>query len=179
VFSDKAFGSSLAAYEPGSTIKGYRLVCSWGGNECEYAFIIRSDLGNMIWPVLPEETTVPPENSTNAFGVSMLLHSVSPNGLYYSFENTSNNLYIYGNPFSLYVLRDNTWEAVTPIIDNYGFSMPAFWIDPQSKTDIRLVDWRWLYGELPAGEYKFQKDISKYPSSDSDIYILEQQFVIS
>ncbi len=30
-------------YVPGNTIKGYRLVCTWGGNECEYGFIIRSD----------------------------------------------------------------------------------------------------------------------------------------
>jgi hypothetical protein len=30
-------------YAPGNTIKGYRLVVAWGGNECEYLFIIRGD----------------------------------------------------------------------------------------------------------------------------------------
>ena len=38
-----AFSSSSWDYAPGNTIKGYRLVCSWGRNECEYAFIIRGD----------------------------------------------------------------------------------------------------------------------------------------
>jgi len=35
--------SSSWDYLPGNTIKGYRLVCTWGGNMCEYAFIIRGD----------------------------------------------------------------------------------------------------------------------------------------
>ena len=35
--------SSSEDYEPGNTIKGYRLVCTWGDNECEYSFIIRGD----------------------------------------------------------------------------------------------------------------------------------------
>jgi hypothetical protein len=30
-------------YEPGNTIKGYSLICTWGNNECEYGFIIRGD----------------------------------------------------------------------------------------------------------------------------------------
>jgi hypothetical protein len=28
---------------PDASIRGFRLVCTWGDNECEYAFIIRSD----------------------------------------------------------------------------------------------------------------------------------------
>jgi len=38
-----AFSSFSGDYEPGNTIKGYRMVCTWGGNECEYVFIIRGD----------------------------------------------------------------------------------------------------------------------------------------
>lgn len=30
-------------YAPGNTIKGYRLVCTWGENECEYGFVIKGD----------------------------------------------------------------------------------------------------------------------------------------
>lgn len=35
--------SNSKDYEPGALIRGYRLVCSWGENECEYGFIIRTD----------------------------------------------------------------------------------------------------------------------------------------
>jgi len=38
-----AFSSYSGDYEAGNTIKGYRLVCTWGGNECEYVFVIRGD----------------------------------------------------------------------------------------------------------------------------------------
>ena len=37
------FSSYSWDYEPGNTIKGYRLICRWGDNSCEYAFIIRGD----------------------------------------------------------------------------------------------------------------------------------------
>lgn len=30
-------------YEPRATIRGFHLTCSWDGNMCEYAFIIRTD----------------------------------------------------------------------------------------------------------------------------------------
>jgi hypothetical protein len=30
-------------YEQGKTIRGFSLTCSWGQNECEYGFIIRTD----------------------------------------------------------------------------------------------------------------------------------------
>lgn len=35
--------SNSKDYEPGATIRGFRLICTWGSNECEYAFIIRTD----------------------------------------------------------------------------------------------------------------------------------------
>ena len=38
------FASSLSSfYEPGKTdIRGFRMIASWGENECEYAFIVRT-----------------------------------------------------------------------------------------------------------------------------------------
>ena len=38
-----AFSSDSADYAQGATLKGYRLRCSWGTDECEYAFVIRGD----------------------------------------------------------------------------------------------------------------------------------------
>lgn len=35
--------SNSADYEPGASIRGFRLTCTWGDNESEYAFVIRSD----------------------------------------------------------------------------------------------------------------------------------------
>ena len=30
-------------YEDGNTLRGFRLICTWGENECEYVFVIRTD----------------------------------------------------------------------------------------------------------------------------------------
>lgn len=35
--------SNSADYLPGATLRGYLLVCTWGENQCEYAFALRSD----------------------------------------------------------------------------------------------------------------------------------------
>ncbi len=34
-------------YEAGQSIQGFKLTCAWGENECEYAFMLRTDAG--IW----------------------------------------------------------------------------------------------------------------------------------
>lgn len=38
-----ALSSNLADYAPGATLRGFRLICNWGVNQCEYAFIVRTD----------------------------------------------------------------------------------------------------------------------------------------
>lgn len=35
--------SNSKDYEPGNTIRGFKLTCSWGDNKCEYGFIVRTD----------------------------------------------------------------------------------------------------------------------------------------
>lgn len=42
-----ALSSDSTDYEVGNTIKGYKMVCSWGKNECEYAFVILGDAAMM------------------------------------------------------------------------------------------------------------------------------------
>lgn len=38
-----ALSSNSEDYGPGSSVRGFLLICAWGDNECEYGFIIRSD----------------------------------------------------------------------------------------------------------------------------------------
>ena len=48
-----ALSSDSADYEAGNTIKGYKMICSWGKNECEYAFVILGDAA-----VMPIQTEI-------------------------------------------------------------------------------------------------------------------------
>lgn len=38
-----ALSSNTSDYKTGNTIKGYKMVCTWGNNECEYAFVVFGD----------------------------------------------------------------------------------------------------------------------------------------
>ena len=35
--------SNSEDYLPGKTMRGFKLNCSWGDNQCEYGFIVRTD----------------------------------------------------------------------------------------------------------------------------------------
>ena len=111
--------------------------------------------------------------------ISMSIHDISSGGLSFVFENTSEKNYIYGSDYKLYVLKNNVWEPVEPIIENWGFTSEAYYIQPQSKTDIVMIDWRWLFGELSVGEYKFEKRIlfSRSPG-DYDTFLVAQSFIL-
>ncbi len=55
-YSDARLISGRDEYEPGISTKGYRFVCSWGGNECEYTFIIRTDSPILMEPIAENAT---------------------------------------------------------------------------------------------------------------------------
>jgi hypothetical protein len=92
------------------------------------------------------------------YGVVMSIQDVTPNGLSYAIKNNTLKWYTYGEPYELYILKGDSWERVEPIIDNGGFFSVAYSIAPCFKTNMTSVGWTLLYGELPAGDYKFQKD---------------------
>ena len=71
----------------------------------------------------------------NSLAVTMFVHDITPSGLSFFFENTSERKYIYSPHYTLYIRRDNAWELVEPIIDNWGFHDIAYSIlhNPKQK----------------------------------------------
>jgi hypothetical protein len=157
------FGEVDAVY----TRHGNGLAISWNG----------------YWTMfLPQVVPVSPSTNiaqAEVHDVAMRIQDATASGLSFYYENISDKEYIYSEEFTLYVKRNARWELAEPIIGNGAFNEPAYFIPPQNKTDIVTVDWRWLYGELPSGEYKFQKRISfiREPG-DLDIFVTAQDFTI-
>jgi len=117
------------------------------------------------------------ESST---GVSITIKNVTSSGISYYFENSSDNEYTYGEDFILYMRGANdTWNTVEPIVENWGFNAIGYSLEPRSKTNEITIDWGWLLGELPKGEYKFQKGILfiRQPG-DFDRYMIECEFTL-
>ena len=111
-------------------------------------------------------------------GVEIIVNSIMPNNsIYITLDNKTDYEYTYGSDFALYEYENNSWETVQPIIDNWGFDDIVYRIAPNSKTDEIFIDWSWLYGDLPGGDYKIQKTVS--PIGDPDyfgLYLLEAEF---
>ena len=112
-------------------------------------------------------------------GVKMIIESVTTNGLSFFFDNTTENEYTYGENYSLWVNSNHSWEPVPYIIENAAFHCIGYTMNPNSKTDLTSIDWTWLYGELPSGEYRLQKTILFIRSpGDFDEYVIEQDFFL-
>jgi len=140
---------------------------------------IRDSSRVLVHP-LPEETINSPANLSE-HGVTMQIGRITTGGLSFYFENTSDADYLYSAHYALFVQRSGTWELVEPIIENWNwmFTDEAYFIPSNSTTDLTVIDWLWNLGELPNGDYKFEKEIMYWRSpGDFDRYVLEQEFTL-
>ncbi|MDR2944322.1 MAG: hypothetical protein LBU81_04470 [Methanosarcinales archaeon] len=107
-------------------------------------------------------------------GVILTINNITPFHISYTLENPTSNDYLTSACLSLlYMFKNDSWIRVEEInITVCGLvGVP---LSSHSKLDL-TSDWQAVYGELPAGDYKIQKEISL--SSDyRDKYVLEQEF---
>jgi hypothetical protein len=139
------------------------------------------DTSNSNNPVADSESTQLNIQSPNySSGVEMTVNSIMPQkGIYITLDNLTDNEYTYSEDYALYVYENDSWKAVQPIIDNWGFNSIGYILAPQSKTDEIFIDWSWLYGELSGGDYLIEKGLLLVRKpGDYDEYILEAEFSI-
>lgn len=100
----------------------------------------------------------------NEWGVELQVIDVTEAGL--KIECTQSG----GNPSgelqtgSYYIVEkkiEGDWEAVEYLIDNVGWTAEA-WMIPTNATVTWDVDWEWLYGKLPSGDYRIGKEIMDF-----------------
>lgn len=125
-----------------------------------------------------EPNTIYVIGNENEWGIELQVTNISSKGL--TIECTQSG----GKPSgelqtgSYYVVEKKTdggWEPLKYLLDNVGWTSEA-WIIPKNDTVAWEVDWEWLYGELPAGEYRIGKEITDYREPgdyDSQMYYIE------
>lgn len=98
------------------------------------------------------------------WGIELQVTNISSEGL--TMECTQSG----GNPSgelqtgSYYVVEKKTdggWEELSYLPENVGWTSEA-WMIPKNDTVAWEVDWEWLYGELPAGDYRIGKEIMDF-----------------
>ncbi len=118
------------------------------------------------------------EEVNNLEGVSMLMEKYKSTEGDVEIVNTTNTEYTYGEYYDIQVQKDGVWYSLKHIIDNAAFHARGI-IAPPNETSIWQVNWEWLYGQLPAGEYRIVKDILDIRApGDLTKYYLAAEFEI-
>ena len=153
-----ALSSDIFSYQPGNTLRGYRLLCSWGKNKCEYAFVIKTDAGmGMILPENQMEVKIAAEIEK----YHPTMSSVPGLPLIAAFEEKEGKKYKLQWKVSAGLLL--LWDKRTGKIEN--LENPAF-------TDNEMVYWSSVRGN--SGEFISNKDIViKLVVLDEDENVLE------
>ena len=92
----------------------------------------------------------------------------TPAGAAVTLRNHTDRGFVYGNPYSIQRKSDGGWDDVKPINDpiftTVGLLLPGHGSRSES------VDWTWLYGELPPGDYRLVKSVSLDKNIDFTLF---------
>ena len=67
--------------------------------------------------------------------------------------------YVYGEWYEIEREKDGTWYEVKTIISNYGFNEIGYIPNNNGEVEFK-INWEWLYGELPEGNYRLLKQVN-------------------
>lgn len=118
----------------------------------------------------------------DGLGISLQVHDIKPDGLTMEFTRNGGSPsgeLLYGSMYWLEQLVDGKWRFVEYADQEYKavWTEEAYLITETGST--QEVDWKWLYGELPSGRYRFCKEVEDFrKAGDKDSYRYYAEFEI-
>lgn len=94
------------------------------------------------------------------WGLALSAHKVSVSGLTLVCTQSGGNLtgeLETGSEYKLLVLKDGIWQDVPTVIETYAWTGIGY-VVPKNDSVKYEIDWEWLYGKLPAGNYRITKE---------------------
>ena len=132
-------------------------------------------LENKINEYAVAEEWIQPVNQLE--GVQLYFEKYTSAGGDMETRNSTNNEYLYGEWFDIQCKVDGKWHRLQ-YITNIGFNDIAY-ILPADTTNIKSVTWEWMYGLLPAGEYRIVMDVMDFHATgDYEKYYLAEEFEV-
>lgn len=112
-------------------------------------------------------------------GVTMTLVNATDTELTVSIASDRENTCIYGEYYSIEYFKDGTWYILPYVADgNVGFNDIGYELTKGESREWS-TNFEWLYGKLPAGQYRIVKDIADFRSTgDYDKYYISTEFTI-
>ncbi|WP_294413805.1 immunoglobulin-like domain-containing protein [uncultured Ruminococcus sp.] len=117
------------------------------------------------------------------WGITLTAENVTPSGLTLVCEQSGGENIAQletGSSFVVQKKKKSKWKDVDYIIkeDEFGWTMEAR-ILPKESTAKLEVDWEWLYGKLPSGDYRIGKEFMNFrDTGDFDKDIVYAEFKI-
>lgn len=90
----------------------------------------------------------------------------------------------FGEEYAIEQLKDGEWIALPGPVEgseheNYAFNDVAYLIKAGEKSE-KEIDWEWLHGPLPPGEYRVKKTVHDFRGTgDFDEYTVYGQFILN
>jgi len=101
---------------------------------------------------------------TEAENVSISISDVSRTGALVTIKDTNEEPYLYGEWYAIEKETNGQWQEVETVISNFSFTSIGYIPDENGEVEF-AIDWEWLYGELPAGNYRLLKEVNFQPVS--------------
>ena len=101
--------------------------------------------------------------------VSMRISNISPTGATVVIQDSNEIPHTYGAWYQIEKKANGEWQEIETVIDNYGFDLVGYL--PNNNGEIEFtIEWEWLYGKLPTGQYRLLKQVdNQYISIEFDI----------
>lgn len=124
------------------------------------------------------------ESEVSEIALSLSIKNISSTGadlVFYQYDKEAPDGELeFGEDFAIEKLNGEKWEELPVVIEGeYGFNSVAYIIGAESETKARL-DWEWLYGELPPGDYRIKKTVHDFRGTgDFDKYTVYVRFILA
>ena len=91
--------------------------------------------------------------------VRIAISNVSASGATVTIWDTNETPYLYGSWYEIEKKDNGQWHKVQTVIDHYAFDAMGHIPDETGKVEF-AINWEWLYGKLPSGEYRLLKNVN-------------------
>lgn len=113
-------------------------------------------------------------NTPNEIELSLKEDTLTPTSVTLIIANNSNNYdFVYGSDYGIETYTNEQWQELPTLNDHIVYTI-AYTIHPNSSKDFE-IDWHYIYGELPKGNYRIVKNFNKVKAFDDISDVITSQ----
>ena len=103
--------------------------------------------------------------------ISFYIAELYSDGAEAHIENNSDMTIHWGSEYNIEKKENDEWYTLEPVTDSYAWTMEQRGIADGESIQKEKYHWDWLYGDLPAGDYRIIKTFSLYNNDKLEKYI--------